>query len=303
MKVAVHEDPQVIRLMAAVPSEQAETLSGWGMPDTGLLILMSSCDGRCFFCAHEEVMNMPASMVTPWPRITRWMDDAGTAGTRRMLLGGTEPTSHPQFAASLVAAQAAGVTEVSLMTSGVRLAGEGVAEQWSAWGIREVCVPLYAAEPGPHDDVVRFPGHWDAVVTGLRNARAAGMRVQVHTLAIRRTLDHLPALAAFTRTQLGARLVVSPVREKDHVFRYADEALPHAVIAEAVAGLDVSLAGFPACVAPDTPRWAPDVISLYFRGQRTAFASVCEGCTARPGCTGVVEAQLRTYGLDELSPR
>lgn len=297
--MAAHEDPEVIELMGASLARQIPTLTRWGMPDTGLLILMSSCYGQCFFCAHRDVTHMPAEMVTPWERIERWFGEA--QGATHLLLGGTEPSSHPRFLDSLRAARDAGFTSVQLMTSGVTLCEPGTADLWRSLGVTEICVPLYAADADTHDAVVRVPGQWDQVTTGLRMARAAGIEVRVHSLVTRRTVHAIAALAAYARDVLDTRLVLSPLREKDQVFSFAPEAVSFAEMLEAIEGVDVSLAGFPACVAPHLPRGAPAVIDLYFRGQRTEFDAVCTDCTLRPRCPGVVGAHLRTFGT-ELQP-
>ncbi len=302
MKVAVHEDPEVIALMGALLPQQLPTLSSWGMPDTGLLILMSPCDGRCFFCAQREVTDMPAEMITPWGRIERWMSSARGQGVRRLLLGGTEPASHPRFDDSLRLAAEVGFTEVQLMTSGVRLAKEGIAPHWHELGIRSVCVPLYAADANTHDDIVGVPDHHATVLRGLDHARAAGISVEVHTLGLRRTLEHLTPLSQLTQSRWQARLVVAPLREKDSLFKYADEAPMYGSVASAVRDLDLTLAGFPRCAAPEMARWAPEVISLYFRGQRTVHLDSCSSCSLRPGCPGAVSAQLTAFGSSELTP-
>lgn len=299
MKTAAHEDPEVIRTITAPLAEQVATLARWGMPDTGVLILMSPCDGRCFFCAQREVTHMPAEMITAWPQIARWLEGAHEQPAARLLVGGTEPASHPQFAQALKGALDAGFSQVQLMTSGRRLALDGVAPAWRALGITEVCVPLYAADAVTHDAVTQVPGHWDEVTSGIERALAAGIRVSVHTLALNRTLAGLPALASLVATW-GTRLVVAPLRDKDTTFDFAAEAPSYRALEAAIAGTDVALSGFPDCVAPHLPREAPDVIALYFRGQATRHAPRCGGCARVADCPGAVASQLSVHGDDEL---
>lgn len=299
---ASHEDGGVLDVLHAPFGAQREALMSWGLPGTGVLMLMSSCEGRCFFCAQPEVLDMPASMVTRSEAALAWVSAAEPSAGDRLLVGGTEPATHPVLLDAVRAARARGFSGVEVMTSGLRLAPAGAARAWATAGVTAVCAPIYSTDPGLHDAVVGIPGHHARVLSGLDAARAEGIRVDVHTLALRRTLHDLGALAALVRGRFDSRLAVAPLREKEALFAYAAEAPSYRDLAARIRDLDVSLVGFPACVAPDLPRGAPGIIAVYFRGQLTVKGAPCGGCTASSWCGGVVPAHLRVHGEADLAP-
>lgn len=296
-----HEDAAVAAVMEAPLGEQLAALEAWGLPRAGLVILMSRCLGRCFFCAQPVVTDPPASMITRWERVAAWLEDNRELGVERLCLGGTEPPTHPDFERTLVRAAEVGFSEVELMTSGVQLADPRVAERWWELGVRAVCAPLYGTTAADHDAVVRVKGHFGRVVKGLDNAAARGMTVHVHTLALRRTVHKLGDLARAARARWGARLYVAPLRPKD-LFDFRAEAVALDALAAALEGADVGLVGLPACVLPDKARDAPALIAIYFRGQRTVYAPPCDGCGARARCPGVVARHHEVFGDAGLHP-
>ncbi|TNF34471.1 MAG: radical SAM protein [Deltaproteobacteria bacterium] len=298
-----HENDDVHALMEAPLATQRELLARWGLPEAGLLILMSKCLGRCFFCAQRVVTNPPPAMITRWDPVDAWLEGNRTQGVARLCLGGTEPPTHPDFYRTLDRAREVGFTEVELMTSAVQLAHPVIVQRWWDHGVRTICAPIYGATAAEHDRVVQVEGHWERLVRGVDLARRRGMSVHLHTLALRRTLDALPGLAAFVRDRWETRLTVAPLRPKD-MFDYRAEAVGFDALTATLADADVSLVGFPTCVLPDKPRQAPLLIEVYFKGQRTTYAEeVCAGCAARERCPGLVAMHAEVHGAEGLTPR
>lgn len=296
-----HENDDVHALMEAPLAAQREVLARWGLPEAGLLILMSRCLGRCFFCAQKVVTDPPPEMITRWDGVSAWLDGNRAPGLERLCVGGTEPPTHPDFYRTLDRAREVGFTAVELMTSGVQLAHPVIVQRWWDHGVRAVCAPIYGATAAEHDRIVQVQGHWERLVRGMDLAIRRGMTVHMHTLALRRTLDALPGLAAYTRERWGARLALAPLRPKD-MFDYRAEAVGYGALSGALAASDVSLTGFPACVLPDKPREAPLLIDVYFRGQRTELVAACAGCAARDRCPGLVQMHAEVHGGEGLSP-
>ena len=296
-----HEDADVHALMEAPLSAQREALAAWGLPPAGLLILMSKCLGRCFFCAQRVVTDPPPALITRWDPVSTWLEENRGLGIERLCLGGTEPPTHPDFYRTLDRAREVGFTAVELMTSAVQLAHPVIVQRWWDHGVRAVCAPIYGVTAEEHDRIVQVQGHHERLVRGLDLARRRGMTVHLHTLALRRTLAGLGGLAAFTRARWGARLAIAPLRPKD-MFDYRAEAVGFDALTAAVADADVSLVGFPACVLPDKPREAPLLIEVYFRGQRTTYVVACEGCGARERCPGLVDMHAEVHGAAGLRP-
>lgn len=301
MPAVAHEDPEMLALMATPVAGQAATLETWGWPGVGLLHLLSSCHGGCFFCSNRTLVEMPAELVTTGTTVEARLAGLETLGLDLLCIGGTEPTTHPRFEEVLARCAAAGIA-TEIMTSGLSLAVPGEAARWRDLGVARVAVPLYGPVPGLHDAIVERPGQHARVVAGLDHARAAGIDVAVHTLALRRTLGGLAPLARQVHARWGSTLAVAPLRRKDDLFRYEDEAPSWRELASAVGDAPVELVGFPACAATDLARGGAAVIALYFRTQRLVHAAPCVGCDARHRCRGVVPAHLEAYGEGELTP-
>lgn len=291
MSGSAHEDPRVVGLLTASPAEQLARITGWGLPPATLLLMMNACENLCFFCANDGVLRPAARDITTRQDIESRLNANRGLSVSTLCVIGTEPTAHPDFERALALAQEAGFTRIELMTSGLRLAQAGVAEHWFARGIRSVAVPLYGAAAGVHDAVVGTTS-WLRTVEGLDRALQAGISVRVHTLALNRTLDALPALVRLVRDRWGDTLAVAPVRPKEALFDYETEAPTLDRVATAVAAVDVSLVGFPSCVAPEKCRDAALVMQLYFRGQATTFVPACAPCRRKSECPGIVLGEV-----------
>lgn len=302
LNVASHEDDSMAEVMAAPLAVQLEKFAEWGLPRAGLLILMSACQGRCFFCASPAVTAPGPDIVTPRERALAWLDGNRSLAVEDLCLGGTEPPTHSHFRETLERARDVGFARVQLMTSALPLANEGVAREWHALGIRSVATPLYAASAALHDEIVGVPGHFERVLAGLDRAFSEGITPHVHTLAIRRNLAELGRLAELSLGRWHARLSVAPLRAKEEVFSFASEASSYAELERALAGAPLSLIGFPSCVAPNLPRGAALLIQLYFRAQRTELDAVCASCRLRAECPGLVLAHHASYGAEGLRP-
>ena len=289
-----HEDAALHTLLAAAPGEQAAWLLARGLPAVTLLPLTNACANRCFFCAGPGTVTVRPEDVTPAEHILRHLRQR-PADVRRLLIGGNEPTLHPDFEGALRAARRLGYTRVELMTSGTTLAAG--ASAWRHLGLAEVVVPLYSADRGVHDTICGTPC-FDRVVAGLDAADGAGIQVSPHTVALPETLDGLDALAQLCHDRWGARLAVGLLREKP-VFDWAKRAPRLDAVREAL-GRVGAYAPLP-LVAPRclSPAWAEELAEeaqasllarLYFMTQRREHPSVCEGCALKPRCPGVVAA-------------
>lgn len=297
------ESEDWLSIFVGLPSAQAPALDARGYGRTGVLFFQNACESRCFFCAAPGGVNAPApDDVTPDARVRTWLDDARSVALERILIGGTEPVLHPSFGRALevLAAEHPGVP-IELMTSGLRLSDGDAAARLRALGVTTVAVPLYAADPSVHDAIVGTPGAHERVTCGLDAARAAGIEVLVHTLAVDRVLPGLGALAALTRARWGTRLAIGVSRPKAGVWSWKDESPTFDVLARAIEGLDVALVGLPLCIAPSHPRDAARTIELYFRTTRTTYGEGCGACSLRSRCPGVLAEELARGAV--LTPR
>jgi hypothetical protein len=292
-----HEDASMHAFMVAPFSEQIPQLRAWGEPPAGLLILMSACEGQCFFCAQPVVTNPPLKMVTKWSDISNKLIGNQSIGQKQLLIGGTEPPTHPSFERTLLLAMESGFESIQLMTSGLQLAHKGTG--WWSMGVRSVCTPMYSHLPETHDSIVGVPGHWAKVVEGLDAAVQLGMDVFVHTLAMSRTLGHVSTLAKWVHERWGNPLALAPMRPKEELFSFSDES-PSLAEVRAIHTDDLAFVGFPLCVGD--PGKSALLTRLYFRSQRRAFGTPCTNCDVRSRCSGVVLGTLAQFGEKDLHP-
>lgn len=301
--VPVHEDGEIHALLGASPDVQIAMLRARGLPEAVTLVLVNSCENRCFFCASPGTTAVPPGDLTRMTRIRAHLE-ARPAGITRLVIGGNEPTLHPDFDRALALAHASGFEHVELMTSGMRLGDPDKLAEWKRLGLASVAVPIYAPSAELHDAVCGTAS-FDRLVRGLDAARDAGITIHLHTLLLKRTRHVLDELAHLSRARWGATLAIAPLRDKQQLFRFADEAVPLDETAALLTSLSAPTArlGMPLCVARGQAPASSLVMEIYFQTQRRRFASVCAGCTDRDGCPGVVDGQLDTFGEHGLSPR
>jgi molybdenum cofactor biosynthesis enzyme MoaA len=287
------EDLSWIEVLGSPLSVQLAAMDARGLPRAGLLFLQNACENRCFFCASPGVTEMPAHAVTTEAQALAWIEAARGIAVERVCIGGTEPALHPALERCITELRRAGFDAIELMTSGLRLGELGIARHLATLGVTAVAVPLYAADTALHDAVVGHPSAYERTTRGLDAALGAGMRVEVHTLALRRTLAALPALAREVHARWGGTLAIGPSRPKPGVYAWADEAPTADELEQALEGVEhVSIVGLPLCVAPSLPRASAAVIQLYFRSTRTELAPSCASCNRRTECPGLVAAEL-----------
>ncbi len=291
--VPTHEDPAVHAFLAGGPDFQVEWLRARGLPAAVLLPLLNACAQRCFFCAGPGTITVAARDVTPWDRIDAHLRPPPAVS--RLLVGGNEPTLHPRFDDALRLARERGFEHIDLMTNGASLSVR--ARVWATLGVQEVVVPLYGITAAEHDAIAGV-ACFEQVVAGLHEAHDAGMRVSIHTLAMRDTLPRLEALAAYTREQFGTRLGLGLLRPKP-MFDWSRHAVSFGQIRSTLAGVDVELLAAPLCLAwgqgdevlpgpSNAPSDRSPLATIYFLTQRRRYLPACDVCPSRAACAGVV---------------
>ena len=274
-----------------------------GLEPAGVLILENACESLCFFCANPGTRDVPAERRTSWQSILAHL--AGRlAGVERLLIGGNDPVLHPDFGRLLEAAAAAGYRRIEVMTSGVSL-GNAPLEAWRALGVETFTVPLYSVNAATHDAICGVTC-FDKTVQGLMLASLAGIKIEVHSVVMRRTLPGLAELASWVAAHFGGPLALAPLRDKSDVFDYDREAVPLTELLTTLeswpAQAPVALLGMPSCIAPQRARGGASIMQIYFSTQRRGYADVCEPCSSRAGCPGVVAGELSRRGSQGLRP-
>lgn len=161
------------------------------------------------------------------------------------------------------------------------------------WGI-----PLYAANPVLHDNVVAKPGAFERLEQSLAVLLMAGSLVELRTVLLHDNIDFLPELARHVTARLsfiGAWSImqlenIGFARNRWHNL-YVDHRknftpIAHALDLAKLHGLDVRLFNFALCSVPKLYRsFAAASISDWKR----KFAPACDDCSMKHECSGFFE--------------
>lgn len=170
-------------------------------------------------------------------------------------------------------------------------------------GVTDVHLSLHGPHAELHDHVAGEGSH-AATLTALDHARAAGLTVVVSSALTRSTARSLGALPSWLTEHGVAGWLVEVPRVGAHRGRHFDATYPrlalavphalHAIEQSRRMGLLAWVRGVPWCLlGPYVQRALPEVPRTY--------DVRCEGCVARPRCSGVDAAYLTRFAGDELS--
>jgi molybdenum cofactor biosynthesis enzyme MoaA len=270
--------------------------------------LGARCNNRCLHCALGDLRSLEGPPVDD--RVLAELDAGRAEGARSVIFVGGEPTIHDGLPRWIARARAVGYAVVIVQTNARRMSYAAYARAIAAAGAMELDVALYGAASAAHDFQTSVDGSFDQTTSGVRNARAAGMRVGVTALATRSGWRELPEIAALA-ARLGAdRLHIVMTRPRGAAAEAFDRVVPRLglvgeTVAEAVrvaraAGIVVGVEGFPACVLHDAAdARAPKHVDVVVDG---VFAPPCDSCAARATCDGVDPQYAERVDLRELRP-
>ncbi|QDX27002.1 His-Xaa-Ser system radical SAM maturase HxsC [Sphingomonas suaedae] len=161
------------------------------------------------------------------------------------------------------------------------------------WGI-----PLYAAQPYDHDSIVGKQGAYDRLEQSLVHLLRAGARIELRTVVTRDTLPGLLSLARAVTLNLahieqwsimGLENIGFARQRWDALqvdLRTGFAPLAAAIDRAILHGVPVRLFNMPLCQVPPAYRHLA-VASISDWKQR--FAKACDGCSAKPDCSGFFE--------------
>src|SRR5512145_1376845 len=164
------------------------------------VVTNETCNQNCWFCNARRPAE-DADFVAR-PAVRRRIDEARAGGPRELVLTGGEPTLRSDLADLVRRAAGDGIRVV--LETNATLIDDARARALAAAGLACARVQLVAWGDAA-DAVTREPGGFAAALRGIRALAAAGVRVEVTSPVVRRTLAHL---AAIPRQIDAARLPV-----------------------------------------------------------------------------------------------
>lgn len=290
-----------------------------GRPAGVVLTVDSPCDLRCSFCTRGAGGIVPPHQTLSTVDDLRFqVETLAATGAETLDFGGDEPMSHPALPRLVRFARRRGFRRVTVATAGVRLGEPGVAAALAAAGVEQVRVPLYGSTARVHDAVTGVPGSFRRTLAGLRAARAAGLDVELRTVALRDNLDSLPGLE-----RLAARLALDPpsvgqvAPRSDDPEDFRRNAPAYAAVVRALHHSRLQLAGFPLCLRrpaspADSDRRRAEARARPLRAFRSPdptppwraphYPPPCRRCALRPACPGTYALYVALHGDAELRP-
>ncbi len=264
--------------------------------DVRIAYVEASCSADCVFCGHLDSLSDGVA-----ERLTLEAVRAGTidVGGAWVCLGGPEPTENVLLDDYLRALRAGGASKIAMIATAEALAPPGRAAALRASGLDTLSLPIYGASPRVHDAVVRRPGAHGILLRTIEAARAAGLDVYLHTLALAQNASELPALAAWAR-QTRLPLAAGLPRRKGDLAGYnptggqLDSVCKALPVIGAPRCLTDSPAAVPADAAEALGRFGPMLV--YFALQAGDWGAPCGECGVRSRCWGVPRGTLEVWG-------
>jgi cyclic pyranopterin phosphate synthase len=154
------------------------------------------CDLRCFYCMSEDMTFLPKADLLTLEELDRLCSVFIARGVRKLRLTGGEPLVRRNMI-SLVRSLSrhlagGGLDELTLTTNGSLLSK--FAHELADCGVRRINVSLDTLDADRFRQITRW-GELDKVLTGIKAAQAAGLRVKINTVALKNSNeDEIPRL-------------------------------------------------------------------------------------------------------------
>jgi GTP 3',8-cyclase len=161
------------------------------------------CDLRCSYCMPERMAFLPKPDVLSLEELDRLCSVFVHSGVRKLRLTGGEPLVRRDVLVLIRALsrhlRCGALDELTLTTNGTRLAE--FAPALAEAGIRRVNVSLDTLDRETFKRIARRD-QLDAVLDGIEAARAAGLKVKLNVVALKRdNLHEIPALIEFAHAR------------------------------------------------------------------------------------------------------
>lgn len=259
------------------------------------LLVTERCDQLCVMCSQPP----KKSHVDRFAMFR----EACLLAPKEAVIGisGGEPTLYKEQLLEMieVVIAARGDLRFHILTNGQHFTAEDVERlrqpvfRRASWGI-----PLYAANPGLHDEIVGKAGAFERLERSLHALLLAAASIELRTVVMRSTVGGLADLARHVAARLSFVSSWSIMQLENTGFAknrwgelYFDHSRDFAPVAAAldVAGVHniaARLFNFPLCTVPANYRHlAPASISDWKR----KYARPCASCSARERCSGFFE--------------
>lgn len=144
------------------------------------------CDLRCHYCMAEEMTFLPRPELLSFEELDRCISAFVRRGVNKIRITGGEPLVRhgvmELFRALSRHLKTGAMRELTLTSNGTQLAK--YADELAACGVKRINISLDSLDPDKFKQITRV-GKLDKVLTGIRAAKEAGLRVKINTVALR----------------------------------------------------------------------------------------------------------------------
>lgn len=159
-----------------------------------------SCNLACMHC-RASALHGPYPNELTTDECLNLVDQIREVGTPILILTGGDPLQRPDVFEIAEYAGKKGF-RVVMSPNGTTLTPDVARKMFQA-GIRRISISLDFPNAEQHDKFRGVPGAFDGAVQGIRNAREAGIEIQINTTVTRLNADQLEEMIAFAQ-KLGA---------------------------------------------------------------------------------------------------
>ncbi len=285
------------------------------------VILGYECNLACDFCTISPEMRRGA---LTGDRALEAMRQGRAGGYDAISFTGGEPTLRRDLPALVRTARQLGYREVKIQSNGLAYAHAANVDRLVAAGTTLFHVSIHTHLPELYDRMVRTPGAYPLMVTGLRNLVERKLNVRVDIILTRETVSHLPDAVKWLQVRDVRRIDlwyvsltdanrnnVASLPRMSYAMPFVAEALAHA----RRAGLEVRSLHIPRCLlgSDAAHAWDPGAERVLvvtpdasFELDRSHLAgsvrvAACNGCGYGAVCPGIRPDYLAVFGDGEIS--
>lgn len=131
-----------------------------------------ACNENCVHCYMEKEKNALST-----DEIKQVLTELADAGTLFLTLTGGEFFTRSDALAVIEYASSLHFV-IDILSNGTLITA-GIAQKIAEQRVRRIQVSLYGANPTTHDQVTRHPGSFSKTITGIKLARAQGIKVEI----------------------------------------------------------------------------------------------------------------------------
>ena len=283
------------------------------------------CNEKCTFCVVGSPLYKKDTVQ--YRDLTRFLLENAGDGYEMVNLHGGEPTIHPRLFDLLETARVWGYPAVQLQTNARRMKDPGFVAQLIERNVRSFVISLHGSDAATQDQLTQTPGGFAETIVGIRNAKAAGARVQINAVLTRTNMAQLSELCQLC-LDLGVDQVnISNLHPVGSGYFALDQQAPSvrqtrqfllpAVELVLAAGRPITLEGFPLCVVAPYERLAIEdadnrSIRMMYQGvvydsydsfmdtECRSYGPPCGGCPLRGDCGGVYLEYSERRGWGEF---